>query len=192
MSSKEAGMKAALEKKGIKIKNIQIRPSKTQNIQHQLQKLSFQEPEIKYLRQCAFVSYVCSVHLYKDRSIFEVNKLPVEKFTKSFGLLGAPEIKFLNRELVKKQKNSSRMVAAIQAKIEAEAKQESSDNEDDSEEAAVSSDDDALSDTALALDSEVKDDSKLPISTKVLQPAQNTIKYLSTKIKIFFLRTTRN
>ncbi|KAG1769818.1 DEAD-domain-containing protein [Suillus occidentalis] len=158
MPSEEQGMKAALEKKSIKIENIKIRPSKTQNIQNQLQKLSFQEPEIKYLGQRAFVSYVRSVHLYKDKSIFKVDELPVEKFAESLGLPGAPKIKFLNRELVKKQKNSSRAVAAIQAEIEAKAKQ-ASDNADDSEEIAVSSDDDAP-------DSEIKDDSKLSMSTK--------------------------
>lgn len=163
--SEEQGMTAALEKKSIKIENIKIRPSKTQNIQNQLQKLSFQEPEIKYLGQRAFVSYVRSVHLYKDKSIFKVDELPVEKFAESLGLPGAPKIKFLNRELVKKQKNSSRTVAAIQAEIEAEAKQGSSDNEDDSEE-AVSSDNDALTNTALVPDPEVKDDSKLSMSTK--------------------------
>ncbi|KAG1818815.1 hypothetical protein EV424DRAFT_964407 [Suillus variegatus] len=144
MPSEEQGMKAALEKKNIRIENIKIRPSKTQN---QLQKLSFQESKIKYkflLHVCtvnfaahlevqAFVSYVRSVHLYKDKSIFKVDELPVEKFAESLGLPGAPKIKFLNRELVKKQKNSSRTVAVIQAEIEAEAKQGSSDNEDDSE-----------------------------------------------------------
>jgi ATP-dependent RNA helicase DDX10/DBP4 len=119
-----------------------------------------------HLEVQAFVSYVRSVHLYKDKSIFKVDELPVEKFAESLGLPGAPKIKFLNRELVKKQKNSSRTVAAIQAEIEAEAKQ-ASDNTDGSEEEAVSSDDDASSNVAFAPDSEIKDDSKLPVSTKV-------------------------
>lgn len=166
MPSEEQGMKAALEKKSIKIENIKIRPSKTQNIQNQLQKLSFQEPEIKYLGQRAFVSYVRSVHLYKDKSIFKVDELPVEKFAESLGLPGAPKIKFLNRELVKKQKNSSRTVAAIQAEIEAEAKQGHSDSEDDSEEEAVSSDDEPLTNAALIPDSEAKDNPKLSMSVK--------------------------
>ncbi|KAG2076311.1 DEAD-domain-containing protein [Suillus decipiens] len=167
MPSEEQGMKAALEKKSIKIENIKIRPSKTQNIQNQLQKLSFQEPEIKYLGQRAFVSYVRSVHLYKDKSIFKVDELPVEKFAESLGLPGAPKIKFLNRELVKKQKNSSRTVAAIQAEIEAEAKQGHSDSEDDSEEEAVSSDDEPLTNAALIPDSEAKDNPKLSMSSGV-------------------------
>ena len=51
MPSEEEGMLAAFEKRDIDIKKIKIRPSKTQNIENQLQKLAFQEPEIKYLGQ---------------------------------------------------------------------------------------------------------------------------------------------
>jgi len=108
----------------------------------------------------AFVSYVRSVHLYKDKSIFKVNELPVEKFAESLGLPGAPKIKFLNKELVKQRKNASRTVAAIQAEINAEAKRNegSSEDESGSEEAATSSDDDGPA--TLAPDSDVKDDVK--------------------------------
>jgi ATP-dependent RNA helicase DDX10/DBP4 len=49
--SEEEGMKMVLEKKGLKVNKIKIRPSKTQNIENQLQKLAFQDPEIKYLAQ---------------------------------------------------------------------------------------------------------------------------------------------
>ncbi len=49
--SEEDGMKAVLAKKGLEVNKIKIRPSKTQNIENQLQKLAFQDPEIKYLGQ---------------------------------------------------------------------------------------------------------------------------------------------
>lgn len=51
LPSEEEGMKAALEKKSVEIAKIKNRPSKTQNIQNQLQNLAFQDPEIKYLGQ---------------------------------------------------------------------------------------------------------------------------------------------
>lgn len=51
LPSEEEGMKAALEKKGISVAKIKIKSSKTQNIENQLQKLAFQDPEIKYLGQ---------------------------------------------------------------------------------------------------------------------------------------------
>lgn len=51
MPSEEEGIKAALDRKGITVEKIKIRTSKTQNIESQLQKLAFQDPEIKYLGQ---------------------------------------------------------------------------------------------------------------------------------------------
>lgn len=51
MPSEEEGMKAALEKKGIVVEKIKIRASKTQSIDNQLQRLAFQDPDIKYLGQ---------------------------------------------------------------------------------------------------------------------------------------------
>lgn len=55
--SEEEGMTAVLEKKGLEVNKIKIRPSKTQNIENQLQKLAFQDPEIKYLAQRVRVSH---------------------------------------------------------------------------------------------------------------------------------------
>jgi ATP-dependent RNA helicase DDX10/DBP4 len=49
--SEEEGMMAALAKKGINVSKIKIKASKTQSIQNQLQRLAFQDPEIKYLGQ---------------------------------------------------------------------------------------------------------------------------------------------
>lgn len=51
LPSEEEGMKATLEKKGIDIAKIKIKASKTQSIENQLQKLAFQDPEIKHLAQ---------------------------------------------------------------------------------------------------------------------------------------------
>lgn len=51
MPSEEEGMKGALQKKGIEVNKIKIRPSKTHSVELQLQKLAFEDPEIKYLGQ---------------------------------------------------------------------------------------------------------------------------------------------
>ncbi|KIY49734.1 DEAD-domain-containing protein [Fistulina hepatica ATCC 64428] len=140
MPSEEEGMKAALAKKGINVNKIKIRPSKTQNIVFQLQKLAFQDPEIKYLGQrvmlmClqAFVSYLRSVHLHKDKSVFKLDELPIDKFAESLGLPGAPKIKFLSRELAKQKKNASRFTQATVEEASKEVRNsegESSDADD--------------------------------------------------------------
>jgi ATP-dependent RNA helicase DDX10/DBP4 len=60
------------------------------------------------------------VYLHKDKSIFNVGELPVEKFAESLGLPGAPKIKFLSREQAKRNKNASRTAAALQPQLESE------------------------------------------------------------------------
>lgn len=117
LPSEEEGMTAALQLKGIEVSKIKNRPSKTQNIQNQLQHLCFQDPVIKRLGQRvwfvffiplivrfltfhlilkAFVSYVRSVYLHKDKSIFKIEELPVDIFAESLGLPKTPKIKFLS------------------------------------------------------------------------------------------------
>lgn len=57
LPSEEEGMKQALAKKNIIVEKIKIKASKTQTIENQLQKLAFQEPEIKYLGQRVCISF---------------------------------------------------------------------------------------------------------------------------------------
>ena len=142
LPSEEEGMKAALQTKGIEVSKIKNRPSKTQNIQNQLQNLSFQDPEIKHLghrvwlvffspcsniiythaRSQAFVSYMRSVYLHKDKSIFKIDKLPVDLFAESLGLPGTPKIKFLSKEIARQKNNSSspveRQLGAVRTKYD--------------------------------------------------------------------------
>ena len=62
----------------------------------------------------AFVSYMRSIFLQKDKSIFKIDELPAERFAESLGLPGAPKIKFLSKELMKKRKNASHVIEAAQ------------------------------------------------------------------------------
>ncbi|KAF9045500.1 P-loop containing nucleoside triphosphate hydrolase protein [Panaeolus papilionaceus] len=134
MPSEEEGMKAALEKKNIEISKIKNRASKTQDIQNQLQVLAFKDPELKYLGQRAFVSYLRSVHLQRDKSIFKLDGLPVDKFAEALGLPGTPKIKFLSREVAKQRKNASRALEEAQAEaVEPSSSESESDEESGSE-----------------------------------------------------------
>ncbi|KAF9463268.1 ATP-dependent RNA helicase dbp-4 [Collybia nuda] len=128
LPSEEEGMKAALGAKAIKVQQLKIRASKTHSIQNQLQNLAFQDPEIKYLGQRAFVSYLRSIYLHKDKSIFKLDELPVQQFAESLGLPGAPKIKFLNREIAKK-KTASRAVAVAQGEVLKDVAKDAKDSE---------------------------------------------------------------
>jgi ATP-dependent RNA helicase DDX10/DBP4 len=72
------------------------------------------------------VSYLRSVYLQKDKSIFKLEELPVERFAESLGLPGVPKIKFLSKEIAKRKKNASH-VADTQAEMEGLASSQSED-----------------------------------------------------------------
>ncbi|ORZ01354.1 P-loop containing nucleoside triphosphate hydrolase protein [Syncephalastrum racemosum] len=92
------GMKAELTRKKVPIEEIKIKASKQENIQPRLQSFCFRNPEIKYLGQRAFVSYMRSVYLQRNKDIFKATELPAEEFAHSLGLAGAPKIKFLKKD----------------------------------------------------------------------------------------------
>ncbi|KAG8923794.1 ATP-dependent RNA helicase dbp4 [Tulasnella sp. 418] len=93
LPSEEEEMIKVLNTKDVKVEKIKIKESKTMSIQNQLQNFAFQDPEIKYLGQRAFVSYMKSIYLQKNKSIFKLEELPIDKFAESLGLPGTPKIK---------------------------------------------------------------------------------------------------
>ncbi|KAK2871585.1 ATP-dependent RNA helicase dbp4 [Arthroderma sp. PD_2] len=106
--SEEIGMLSRLEQKKIPIERINVRANKQQSIKHQLQNMCFKDPQLKYLGQKAFTSYVKSIHIQKDKEVFDVKALPLEEFASSLGLPGAPRIKFIKGEDTKSRKNAPR------------------------------------------------------------------------------------
>ena len=111
--SEEEGMLKRLQQKKVTLEKINVRQKKQQSIKNQLQNMCFKDPELKYLGQKAFVSYVRSIHVQKDKDVFKLNELPLEEFSASLGLPGAPKIKFLQGDNAKSLKNAPRQ--ALQA-----------------------------------------------------------------------------
>ncbi|KAF8855379.1 DEAD-domain-containing protein [Acephala macrosclerotiorum] len=116
--SEEEGMVKRLELKKVPIQQTKAREKKQQSIQNQLQNMCFQDPELKYLGQKAFVSYAKSVFVQKDKEIFNIGKYDLEGYASSMGLPGAPKIKFQKGEDMKKLKNAPR--AAISSDEESD------------------------------------------------------------------------
>lgn len=115
LPSEEKGMLEALATKNIPIGRIKPKESKTQSIQNQLQAFAFQEPQIKHLAQKAFVSYIRSIHLQKNKDIFDVTALPLEPFAAALGLPGAPKVKFV-KEAAKAKKAAAYKAAQQDAR----------------------------------------------------------------------------
>ncbi|GAV46879.1 hypothetical protein ZYGR_0A04770 [Zygosaccharomyces rouxii] len=84
---------------------LNIKQSKKKSIKPQLQSLLFKDPELKYLGQKAFISYVRSIYIQKDHEVFKFDQLPTEEFAQSLGLPGAPKIKLRGMGAIERSKD---------------------------------------------------------------------------------------
>lgn len=84
---------------------LNIKQSKKKSIKPQLQSLLFQDPELKYLGQKAFISYIRSIYIQKDQEVFKFDQLPTEEFAYSLGLPGAPRIKLKGMGAIERSKD---------------------------------------------------------------------------------------
>jgi ATP-dependent RNA helicase DDX10/DBP4 len=83
--------------------------------------MCFQDPELKYLGQKAFVSYTRSVFVQKDKEIFKINEYNLEGYAASMGLPGAPKIKFQKGDSAKNLKNAPRAALSSDEDSDVEA-----------------------------------------------------------------------
>jgi ATP-dependent RNA helicase DDX10/DBP4 len=111
--SEEKGMLKRLEQKKVPIEKINIKAAKQQSIKNQLQNMCFKDPELKYLGQKAFISYVKSIYVQKDKETFNLKELKLEDYAASLGLPGAPRIKFIKGDDTKERKNASWKMAHL-------------------------------------------------------------------------------
>ena len=133
--TEEEGMLRRLEQKKVPIERINVRQKKQQSIKNQLQSMCFKDPELKHLGQKAFVSYVRSIHIQKDKEVFKLSKLPLEEFSASLGLPGAPKIKFMKGDNAKRLKNAPRL--AVSSSEDEEDKNSKADGDSKPKKAAV-------------------------------------------------------
>ncbi|QPH18979.1 ATP-dependent RNA helicase dbp4 [Epichloe festucae Fl1] len=106
--SEEAGMLKRLEQKKIPIQRVSVKEKKKKSVKTDLQNMCFQKPDLKYLGQKAFISYIRSIHLQKNKDVFKLNELDLDAFAAGLGLPGTPQIKFHKGDDIKKIKNAPR------------------------------------------------------------------------------------
>ncbi|XP_076278110.1 putative ATP-dependent RNA helicase DDX10 [Lasioglossum baleicum] len=103
----EEKMVAKLKERKIPISMIQINPNKLQNPQRKIEALLARDVSLKESAQRAFVAYVKSVFLMKDKEVFNVHALNTDAYARSLGLAIPPRIRFLQR-LDKKRQSSNK------------------------------------------------------------------------------------
>ncbi|XP_012216856.1 probable ATP-dependent RNA helicase DDX10 [Linepithema humile] len=122
----EETMVERLKQRKIPINMIKINPSKLQSPHRKLEALLARDVTLKETAQRAFVAYVKSVFLMKDKEIFNVHALNTDAYAKSLGLAFSPRIRFL-------QKMQKQMAINNNVKTERETDKVSIDSSNDSE-----------------------------------------------------------
>ena len=117
------GMLPALQEAKIPLKQITVNPDQALAATPKVAAEVAADPELKYVAQRAFVSYVRSVLLQGNKAVFDVNALDLPALAASLGLPQPPRVKGLKSAAAsaaaKAAKNAPRALAKLRAKIAA-------------------------------------------------------------------------
>lgn len=69
-----------------------------ESVSGMLRALLVKYPDMQQLAQRAFITYLRSIHLQRDKDVFDVTKLAIDEFSASLGLPMTPKIRFLNQK----------------------------------------------------------------------------------------------
>ncbi|XP_073122814.1 DEAD-box ATP-dependent RNA helicase 32 [Henckelia pumila] len=95
LTPSETKMLEKLQEKKIPIRFIKANTKRLQPVSGLLKALLVKYPDLQYLAQRSFVTYLRSIHKQRDKEIFDVAKLPIDEFSASLGLPMTPKIRFL-------------------------------------------------------------------------------------------------
>lgn len=96
LTESESHMTQLIQEARVPIKKIQMNKSKNQPLQQKLAQQIAQDPALKHMAQKAFVSYLRSVHLQSNKSVFDINKYSAEGIAGAWGLATMPRIRFVD------------------------------------------------------------------------------------------------
>ncbi|XP_052741114.1 probable ATP-dependent RNA helicase DDX10 [Bicyclus anynana] len=88
-----------LKNNKIPINKISVDPSKIMSPQRKIESLLSDNSDLKQSAQRAFVSYVKSVSLMKNKQIFNIQLLDTDAYARSLGLIVPPRIKFMFKKM---------------------------------------------------------------------------------------------
>jgi len=97
----EQEMVNKLTARKVPIHELKSNPKKLKTIQGKLQSFCVQDQQMKDWAQKSIVSYVRSVFLQSDKSVFNVTKLQLDQFSTSCGLMATPKLQFMKKKTKK-------------------------------------------------------------------------------------------
>lgn len=106
-SEREAMLRNLAREARIVPKSVSMNTQNGFNLQTSLAGWVAADPELKYLAQKAFVTFVRSYYLQRDKEVFDVGALPLTEYASALGLPGAPRIRFVKSSAKAADNNTS-------------------------------------------------------------------------------------
>lgn len=111
LPSEEEAMVEELKSRKIPINKITVDPKKMFSPRAKMEAFLAANQDLKETAQRAFVAYIKSVVLMKNKNIFNVEKLDTDAFARSLGLVVVPRVRFLARLQKHRQKNRQKQLS---------------------------------------------------------------------------------
>ena len=157
-----------LEQAKVPLKPIKINPKKqSSRIQSSMQGLLSKDSDLKYLAQRAVVCYLRSVHLQKNKKVFDVKSIDVDTYSFSMGLPNAPRLRFLQQGKTEGgEEGSSEDDEDDEDDVNPAGRDEMEHDDDDESSDDDSDDDDESDDDDDEYSEEDEDDEDAPVRPK--------------------------
>ncbi|XP_058742954.1 DEAD-box ATP-dependent RNA helicase 32 [Vicia villosa] len=175
----ETQMIEKLEAAKVPVHLLKPKKEKLQPVSSLLASLLVKYPELQQRAQRAFVTYLRSIHLQKDKEIFDILKLPIDEYSASLGLPMTPKIRFINQK-IKSKALSTKLILAEPVDPNQENVTEGSREKLDT---VVVRDEEIENDLLLPVDTSKKDDTK-SADIGDLIPATRLLKKKKLKINV--------
>ncbi|KAI4388359.1 hypothetical protein MLD38_000693 [Melastoma candidum] len=114
----EMKMLEKLKEAKVPLQSIKPNAKRLQPVSGLLSALLVKYPDFQQLAQRAFITYLRSIYIQKDKEIFDIKSLPVDEFSASFGLPMTPKLRFLSRALKPKKLKSEQLLAESEKNME--------------------------------------------------------------------------
>ncbi|KAK3199638.1 hypothetical protein Dsin_023053 [Dipteronia sinensis] len=95
----EMKMLEKLQASKVPVQCIKANTKRLQPVSGLLSALLVKHPEMQQLAQRSFITYLRSIHIQKDKEVFDVMKLSIDEFSASLGLPMTPKVRFLNQKV---------------------------------------------------------------------------------------------
>ncbi|KDP39119.1 hypothetical protein JCGZ_00876 [Jatropha curcas] len=104
LTPSEMKMLEKLQEAKVPIQFIKANTKRLQPVSGLLSALLVQDKDMQDLAKRAFITYIRSIYIQKDKEVFDVMQLPIDEFSASMGLPMTPKLRFLNQKIKGKKK----------------------------------------------------------------------------------------